>query len=469
MVWSYGYRPDDTVFVVVLFYYCGQGSGNTDTVAAHYDQLILLVFILVSCIHCCGVLGAQLEYLTYFDTSCVLDWCAAYRTCIANLQSLQVAYDVALVVSAVVYILNVVICLASTCTQVLQANQFAVYYNLAVVQTYRTCEAANCTCYSTHLFFVSEFDGVFRNVQSVYQLNHVQFAVASDESSYVTVLLAFFVISYEQQSLDGLFLRQTQEVSNFFDSLGTRSVYFFHFQHCYIVAVCCCIHTCCSFYSCSHFTAVAVCDFTFTDFRQCSEFVGTTAADSTGVSFYRTELQTASGKYSFVSFIHFIVALVQTFVVLVEGVSVLHDELTASHQTESRTSFVSVLGLNLIQVHRQLSVGSYVVSDNVSEYFFVSWTQAEFSLVSVLYSPHFRTVCEPSAGFLPQFCRLQSGHVNFLCALAIHFLTDDVFNLADGSPAQRHEAVNTGNQLSDHAGSQQQNMAGNFCFIWNFS
>ena len=362
-----------------------------------------------------------------------------------------------------------VVHLTCTCTQVLQANQFAVYYNLAVVQTYRTCESAYTASCCTHFFFISEFDGVFRNVQRVYQLYHVQFTVASDESRYVAVWLVFFIVSYEQQSLDGLFLRQTQEVCNFFDGLGARSVYFFHFQQFHIITVGLCVHAFCSFYGSSHVAVVAVSDFTFAYFRQCSEFVGVAAADGTGVRFYRTECQAASGEYSVVSIVHFIVALVQTFEVLVEGVCVLHDELTASHQTESRACFISVLGLNLVQVHRQLSVGSYVVTDDVGENFFVSWTQAEFSLVSVLYSPHFRTVREPSAGFLPQFCRLQSGHVNFLCALAVHFLTDDVFNLADRSPAQRHEAVNTGNQLADHAGSQQQNMAGNFCFIWNFS
>ena len=117
---------------------------------------------------------------------------------------------------------------------------------------------------------------------------------------------------------------------------------------------------------------VAVRDHGFTDFGQGAEFVGVGTTDGTAVSFYRTEGQTTSGKDSFVGIVHIIVALVQTFPILIEGIRILHNEFSGTDQTETGTLFVSVLGLDLIQILGQLTIGTDFASGDISEDFFVS-------------------------------------------------------------------------------------------------
>ena len=89
--------------------------------------------------------------------------------------------------------------------------------------------------------------------------------------------------------------------------------------------------------------------------------------------------------------------------------------------------------------------------------------------MSVLDSPQFRTISVPTAGFLPQFCRLNSRHQDFLSTLGIHFFTDDGFDLLQNTVTHGHEAIDTGYQLTDHIGAQQQDMAGNFSFCRYFA
>ena len=112
--------------------------------------------------------------------------------------------------------------------------------------------------------------------------------------------------------------------------------------------------------------------------------MGVASADGTRIRFYRTERQSASCKDLVVGVVHFLVALVQTFVISVKRVGILHNEFTASHQSETRSCFVSVLGLDLIQIGRKLTIGRNVVSNDIRKDFFVCRSQAELSAVSVL-------------------------------------------------------------------------------------
>ena len=115
--------------------------------------------------------------------------------------------------------------------------------------------------------------------------------------------------------------------------------------------------------------------------------------------------------------------------------------------------------LDLVQVLRQLTPGTDIRADDIREDFFVRGTEAELPVVAVLQAEQFRSVLIPAAGFLPQFRRLQRRHQDLLRAGSVHLLAHDLLDLAERTPAERHEAVYPGDQFADHARSRQQDMA----------
>ena len=101
--------------------------------------------------------------------------------------------------------------------------------------------------------------------------------------------------------------------------------------------------------------------------------------------------------------------------------------------------------LNLIEIDRQLSVRTHFVSYDIRKDLLMSRPQAKFSVVSILQSPHLRALGRPSAGFLPEFGRLNRRHENLLSSRMIHLFSHDIFTFFR---TLRHKTVDAGNQLA---------------------
>ena len=123
-----------------------------------------------------------------------------------------------------------VIGFAGSGAQIFLTRKLAVHDNLAVVQADRPCEAAHASCCRAHFFFIRELNGVFRNIQRVYQLRHVQFPVASDKGRHIAVFFSLFIIGNKQQRFHCLRLWNSQEIRYFFDCLCPRSMHFLQRQ-----------------------------------------------------------------------------------------------------------------------------------------------------------------------------------------------------------------------------------------------
>ena len=95
--------------------------------------------------------------------------------------------------------------------------------------------------------------------------------------------------------------------------------------------------------------------------------------------------------------IHDLVGLIETFLVNVKGVSVLHDELTGTDNTESRSLLVSVLVLDLIKRNRQILVGSESISYSLCERLLMRRSEAERSAASIAHSEHLGAELLPSS------------------------------------------------------------------------
>ena len=156
---------------------------------------------------------------------------------------------------------------------------------------------------------------------------------------------------------------------------------------------------------------------------------------------------------------HLVVGVLQALFAGVEGIGVFHDELTRTHHTEARAGFIAEFGLNLIQVQRQLAVAADVVAGQIGDHFFVGRANTEIAVVAVFHAQQFTAVLKPTAGFFPQFGRLNGRHKHFLSAGFVHFFTHNVFYFAQRAQAQRHPGVQAGGQFTDHAGTHHQLVA----------
>jgi hypothetical protein len=203
-------------------------------------------------------------------------------------------------------------------------------------------------------------------------------------------------------------------------------------------------------------------DVVFAGIGQHVEFMRAGAADRAGVGRDGAEFQAQAGEDAAVGVVHVAVFALQVGERGVEGVAVLHQELAAAHDAEAGADFVAELGLDLVEVNRQLAVALDVAAHDVGDDFLVRRADDEFALVAVLEAQQFRAVLLPAAGFLPQFERLHGRHQQFQRAGIVHFLAHDVFDLAQHAQAERHPGVDAGGGALDVAGAQHQLLADDF-------
>ncbi len=183
------------------------------------------------------------------------------------------------------------------------------------------------------------------------------------------------------------------------------------------------------------------------------------AADVACVSRHRAKLQPHARKDSAVSVIHRLVARACTGFVTIERVCILHREFAPSHQTETRAPLIAKLGLNVIEIQRQLLVAADQFAHDIGDHFFAGRLDDEVTLVPVFQPQHLRTHFLPPARFDPQLGRLHDRHQQLDRAGAVHLLANDRLDLANAAQTDRHVGVDTGCQAPDHSGAQHQRVA----------
>ena len=95
-------------------------------------------------------------------------------------------------------------------------------------------------------------------------------------------------------------------------------------------------------------------------------------------------------------------------------------------------------------------MGGDAGADGVGEDLFGGGSETEIPLVAVLDPPELGAVGVPAAGLLPELGGLHGGGQDLLSAGAVHLLSDDVLDLLEDPPAQRHEVVDASDFLSYH-------------------
>ena len=111
-----------------------------------------------------------------------------------------------------------------------------------------------------------------------------------------------------------------------------------------------------------------------------------------------------------------------------EGIRILHDEFTATHQPESGANLIPELGLDLIKVHGELPVGAQHLPRQAGDHLFMGGSKAKLATLTVFQVEHDSFPCGvalPPPTALPEFRGVQLGQECFQGTGAIHFFADD--------------------------------------------
>ena len=193
--------------------------------------------------------------------------------------------------------------------------------------------------------------------------------------------------------------------------------------------------------------------------REHVEFLRRAAADAARVRAHGAELELQALEDRGVGAVHGLVTLLERGVVEVERVRVLHRELARAHHAEARPDLVAELGLDLVEIDRQLAVALQLAARDVGDHFLVRRAVAERAVVPVLDAQQLRAELVPAAGFDPQLGGLHGRHQHFERAGAVHLLADDGLDLAQHAQADRQPRVHAAGEAADQAGAQHQLVA----------
>ena len=192
------------------------------------------------------------------------------------------------------------------------------------------------------------------------------------------------------------------------------------------------------------------------------EFLGTRATHGTRHRGNNHVLQAQTLKDALVGIALILVGNIQTSIINIEGICVLHDELTASNQTRARTSFITILRLDLVDRQRQVLVRGVLILHQEGEHLLVGRSQEVVPTLTVLQLEQGRTIFIPAIGRLVRLCRKKRRKVNFLSANTVHLLTNNCLYLAQQAQAKRKPRVDTGGSTTNVARTDKELMGNNF-------
>jgi hypothetical protein len=127
-----------------------------------------------------------------------------------------------------------------------------------------------------------------------------------------------------------------------------------------------------------------------------------------------------------------------------------------------RADLVPELGLDLVEMHRQLAVAANLAARHIGDDLLVRRAHAEVPVVAVLDPQQLGAVLLPTPGLLPQLGRLHRGHEHLEGAGAVHLLAHDGLDLAHNAQAERHPGIDPSGQPADHSRADHQLVADQF-------
>ena len=150
----------------------------------------------------------------------------------------------------------------------------------------------------------------------------------------------------------------------------------------------------------------------------------------------------------------------------IEAVRVFHVEFAHANEAAARARLVAELCLYLVDDERQVAVAVDIGLDHVGQQLFVSGREHERTLAAVVQPEEFAAHRVTAAGQVPVLERLEGGHLNFLTARGVHFLSNDLLDLSKRAEREGHVAIDARGRLVDHSCAEHQAVACKLCLCW---
>ena len=144
---------------------------------------------------------------------------------------------------------------------------------------------------------------------------------------------------------------------------------------------------------------------------------------------------------------------VEPFLVAIERVRVLHDELAHPDQPAARPRLVALLRLEVVEDLRQVAIGAELPRVE-RDRLLVRHREHELAPTAV---GDLEQLGNPvPAGLLPELGRRQDGHGHLLAADRVHLLADDLHDLLVDAPARREVRPEARHDLADQARADEE-------------
>ncbi len=130
--------------------------------------------------------------------------------------------------------------------------------------------------------------------------------------------------------------------------------------------------------------------------------------------------------------------------VCVERIGVGHGELARAHQSVTRTDFIAIFCVDLVETEGKMFVGSTVAAHQSGEGFFCSRTEKELVIEPIFGAQKLCAHAVPAARFLPQLCRSHDRRGALQTPDSLEFFPNNRFNFVSNAQAQgkvRKQAV----------------------------
>ena len=438
------------MFVVVLLHDGSKRAGHTNAVATHDERLLLAVLVHKGGTHGLGVLGAQLEHLRDLDAAGSRERLAAVRAGIAGNDGDQICPLIDGKVALGASTGKVIIDLVGTAGPLLGLAQALVAHQTdALGQVNRSDKA------------------LVQTVGLELLVGHHAIALAKDMLGLAVVELmiarnnghdGLALGIDERQGLARAVLGEPKELSNSLNGAHARSLNLGKrtvtgtLSHDDLGA--------CSLIIGGKTAVIAIDERSLAGIGQSHVLDGGIATDLAGVGNDGQGLDVAALANVSVGLLHLVILLLQALLRGGEAVGILHDELATAHQAKTGTELVAELILDVIEVHWQLLIGAQLVAHQGRDGLLVRGAQHELATMTVVKAHKLLAIGIDTAGLTPQLGIDHDRHHKLLGAGGVHLVAHDVLNLANRAPCERQVGIQTGGLLADHAGTEQQAVAG---------
>ena len=307
------------------------------------------------------ILSAQSKYLTSLNTSGHLHMAIAVWAAISLLHHANISYYYILEIPLWIYINVMEILFVSTSTSIVHFHNSMVYNNLGAFLDANRAHKARTAANGTNSIILShtQLQSTLHQINNLYVIDLV---VTTNKAQY-----HFVSICLESYSLNALFHRQAKIFSHHFNSGTIRSILFLQRQD-FLLSSLDNLQLCLFITGCI-VAGITISNAGLTSLSQNGKLMGMTAANSAVISLNRAEIQAHTSVDIGISVIHLLVGLIHTLFILIKGIEILHNKLSAPHQAKARTNLITVFVLNLIQHQRKLLVGANLIPDQSSNHF----------------------------------------------------------------------------------------------------